>query len=111
IKEQAIRKGLDHLIGDVLVPTEEVVEMRRGQKVNAERKFLPGYLLVNMDLTDETWHLVRNTPKVSGFLGGRGKPVPITEAEANRILRQVEEGVERPRPSITFEVGEQVRVS
>jgi transcriptional antiterminator NusG len=111
IKEQAIRKGLDHLIGDVLVPTEEVVEMRRGQKVNAERKFLPGYLLVNMDLTDETWHLVRNTPKVSGFLGGRGKPMPITEAEANRILRQVEEGVERPRPSITFEVGEQVRVS
>lgn len=111
IKEQAIRKGLDHLIGDVLVPTEEVVEMRRGQKVSAERKFLPGYLLVNMDLTDETWHLVRNTPKVSGFLGGRGKPMPITEAEANRILRQVEEGVERPRPSITFEVGEQVRVS
>ena len=111
IKEQAIRKGLDHLIGDVLVPTEEVVEMRRGQKVSAERKFLPGYLLVNMDLTDETWHLVRNTPKVSGFLGGRGKPMPISEAEANRILRQVEEGVERPRPSITFEVGEQVRVS
>jgi transcriptional antiterminator NusG len=111
IKEQALRKGLDHLMGDVLVPTEEVVEMRRGQKVNAERKFLPGYLLVNMDLTDETWHLVRNTPKVSGFLGGRGKPMPITEAEANRILRQVEEGVERPRPSITFEVGEQVRVS
>ena len=111
IKEQALRKGLDLLMGDVLVPTEEVVEMRRGQKVNAERKFLPGYLLVNMDLTDETWHLVRNTPKVSGFLGGRGKPMPITEAEANRILRQVEEGVERPRPSITFEVGEQVRVS
>ena len=111
IKEQALRKGLDHLMGDVLVPAEEVVEMRRGQKVNAERKFLPGYLLVNMDLTDETWHLVRNTPKVSGFLGGRGKPMPITEAEANRILRQVEEGVERPRPSITFEVGEQVRVS
>ncbi|EKE67641.1 MULTISPECIES: transcription termination/antitermination protein NusG [Oceanibaculum] len=111
IKEQAVRKGLDHLIGDVLVPTEEVVEMRRGQKVSAERKFLPGYLLVNMDLTDETWHLVRNTPKVSGFLGGRGKPMPISEAEANRILRQVEEGVERPRPSITFEVGEQVRVS
>lgn len=111
IKEQALRKGLDHLIGDVLVPTEEVVEMRRGQKVNAERKFLPGYLLVNMELTDESWHLVRNTPKVSGFLGGRGKPMPITEAEANRILRQVEEGVERPRPSITFEVGEQVRVS
>jgi transcription termination/antitermination protein NusG len=111
IKEQAIRKGLDHLIGDVLVPTEDVVEMRRGQKVSAERKFLPGYLLVNMDLTDETWHLVRNTPKVSGFLGGRGKPMPISEAEANRILRQVEEGVERPRPSITFEVGEQVRVS
>lgn len=111
IHEQAIRKGLDHLIDKVLVPTEEVVEMRRGQKVNAERKFFPGYVLMHMDLTDETWHLVRETPKVSGFLGGRGKPMPISEGEANRILRQVEEGVERPRPSITFEVGEQVRVS
>lgn len=111
IREQALQKGLDHLVENVLVPTEEVVEMRRGQKVNAERKFFPGYVLVRMELTDETWHLVRNTPKVSGFLGGGGKPVPITDKEADRILRQVQEGVERPRPSISFEVGEQVRVS
>ncbi|WP_157089403.1 transcription termination/antitermination protein NusG [Oceanibaculum pacificum] len=111
IREQALQKGLDHLVENVLVPTEEVVEMRRGQKVNAERKFFPGYVLVRMELTDETWHLVRNTPKVSGFLGGGGKPVAITDKEADRILRQVQEGVERPRPSISFEVGEQVRVS
>ena len=111
IKEQAIRKGLDHLIGDVLVPTEEVVEMRRGQKVSAERKFLPGYLLVNMDLTDQTWHLVRNTPKVTGFLGSGSKPMPIPDAEAERVMSQVQEGVERPRPSISFEIGETVRVA
>ena len=85
--------------------------MRRGAKVNAERKFFPGYVLVKMDLTDETWHLVKNTPKVTGFLGGRGKPTPISEAEAERIINQVQEGIERPKPSITFEVGEQVRVA
>jgi transcriptional antiterminator NusG len=84
--------------------------MRRGQKVNAERKFFPGYVLVKMDLTDETWHLVKNTSKVTGFLGSRGKPMPISQAEADRILRQVQEGIERPKPSITFEIGEQVRV-
>jgi transcriptional antiterminator NusG len=95
----------------VLVPTEEVVEVRRGAKVNAERKFFPGYVLVKMDMTDETWHLVKNTAKVTGFLGGKGKPAPITESEAQRIMRQVQEGIERPKPSITFEVGEQVRVS
>jgi len=86
------------------------VEMRRGAKVKSDRKFFPGYVLVKMDLTDETWHLVKNTPKVTGFLGARGKPSPISEAEANRILMQVKEGVERPKPSVTFEVGEQVRV-
>ena len=85
--------------------------MRRGQKVQAERKFFPGYVLVKMELTDETWHLVKNTAKVTGFLGSRGKPMPITEAEAQRILQQVQEGIERPKPSITFEVGEQVRVA
>jgi len=110
IKEQAKAKGLDDLILDVLVPTEEVVEMRRGQKVNAERKFFPGYVLINMELTDATWHLVQDTPKVTGFLGGGGKPAPITEREARQILQQVQEGVERPKPSITFEIGEQVRV-
>ena len=110
IKEQAKAKGLDDLIADVLVPTEEVVEMRRGQKVNAERKFFPGYVLINMELTDASWHLVQDTPKVTGFLGGGGKPAPITEREARQILQQVQEGVERPKPSITFEIGEQVRV-
>jgi transcriptional antiterminator NusG len=111
IKEQAEQKGLAEMFEQVLVPTEEVVEVRRGSKVNSERKFFPGYVLVKMDMTDETWHLVKNTAKVTGFLGGRGKPSPITETEAQRIMRQVQEGIERPKPSITFEVGEQVRVS
>ena len=111
IREQAAQKGLSDKIQEVLVPIEEVVEMRRGAKVSAERKFFPGYVLVKMELTEETWHLVKDTPKVTGFLGGRGKPTPISEAEANRIIRQVQEGIERPKPSITFEVGEQVRVS
>jgi transcriptional antiterminator NusG len=111
IKEQAEQKSLTDMFEQVLVPTEEVVEVRRGAKVNSERKFFPGYVLVKMDMTDETWHLVKNTAKVTGFLGGRGKPSPISEAEAQRIMRQVQEGIERPKPSITFEVGEQVRVS
>jgi transcriptional antiterminator NusG len=111
IREQAEKKGLDEEITEVLVPTEEVVEVRRGQKVQTERKFLPGYVLVRMDLTDETWHLVKSTPKVTGFLGGRGKPLPISDAEAARMLNQVQEGVERPKPSVIFEVGESVRVS
>jgi transcriptional antiterminator NusG len=110
IREQARQQGLEDRIEEVLVPTEEVVEMRRGAKVNAERKFFPGYVLVRMDLTDETWHLVKDTPKVSGFLGGRGKPTPISDGEAERISRQVQEGIERPKPSVTFEIGEQVRV-
>ncbi len=110
IKEQIEAKDMGDLFEDVLVPTEEVVEMRRGSKVKSDRKFFPGYVLVKMDLTDETWHLVKNTPKVTGFLGARGKPSPISEAEANRILMQVKEGVERPKPSVTFEIGEQVRV-
>src|ERR1700690_1640549 len=113
IRESALKKGLEDYFSEILVPTEEVVEVRRGAKVNAERKFFPGYVLIKMDLTDESWHLVKNTPKVTGFLGGggRGRPMPITDAEAQRIMRQVQEGIERPKPSITFEVGEQVRVS
>lgn len=111
IREQARQKGMEDLFEQVLVPTEEVVEMRRGQRVNAERKFFPGYVLVKMDMTDESWHLVKNTPKVTGFLGGRGRPTPISQREADQILRQVQEGVERPKPSITFEIGEQVRVA
>src|SRR5664279_2271843 len=95
----------------VMVPIETVVEVRRGRKVNAERKFFPGYVLVKMDLTDEVYHLIKNTPKVTGFLGSDNKPMPISEVEANRILHQVQEGIERPKPSVSFEVGEQVRVS
>jgi transcriptional antiterminator NusG len=110
-RETAIKKGLEDYISEILVPTEEVVEVRRGKKVNAERKFIPGYVLIKMDLTDESWHLVKNTAKVTGFLGGGGKPSPISEKEAQRILNQVQEGFEHPKPSITFEVGEQVRVA
>ncbi|MBO34233.1 MAG: transcription termination/antitermination protein NusG [Rhodospirillaceae bacterium] len=111
IEEQARQSHLSDMFEVVLVPTEEVVEMRRGNKVSTERKFFPGYVLVKMEMTDESWHLVKNTPKVTGFLGGRGRPYPISEAEAKRIIHQVEEGVERPKPAVTFEVGEQVRVS
>ena len=111
IREQAEQKALGERFEEILVPTEEVVEVKRGAKVNSERKFFPGYVLIKMDLDDETWHLVKNTAKVTGFLGGRGRPSPISEAEAARIMRQVQEGIERPKPSITFEIGEQVRVS
>jgi transcriptional antiterminator NusG len=111
IREKAAQKGLDTSFEEILVPTEEVVEMRRGTKINSERKFFPGYVLVKMDLTDESWHLVKNTPKVTGFLGGGGKPQPMSDAEAARIMNQVKEGIERPRPSIHFEIGEQVRVT
>jgi transcriptional antiterminator NusG len=110
IREQAEQKGLSENFEQILVPVEEVVEVRRGTKVNAERKFFPGYVLIKMDMTDETWHLVKDTPKVTGFLGGNGRPMPISNAEAERIMKQVQEGIERPKPSITFEVGEQVRV-
>ena len=111
IRKQAIQHGLNDLFQEVLVPTEEVVEIRRGQKVNAERKFFPGYVLVKANLTDEAYHLVKNTPKVTGFLGTSNKPMPVTQAEVDRILNQVKEGVEHPKPAITFEVGEQVRVA
>ncbi len=111
IREQAVQKGMSDLIDEVLVPTEEVVEMRRGQKINAERKFFPGYVLVNMEMNEDSYHLVKNVPKVTGFLGTDNRPSPISQAEADRIHRQVQEGIERPKPSITFEIGEQVRVS
>ncbi len=110
IREQAVQKGLADLFEEILVPTEEVVEVRRGQKVNAERKFFPGYVLVKMDLTDEAYHLVKNTPKVTGFLGSQNRPAPVSQAEVDRILHQVQEGIERPKPSIEFEIGEQVQV-
>jgi transcriptional antiterminator NusG len=111
IKERAQAAGLEDEFDDVLVPMEEVVEMRRGRKVSAERKFFPGYVLAKMEMNDQTYHLVKNTPKVTGFLGTDNKPIPISEDEAMRILQQVQEGVERPKPSIAFEVGEQVRVA
>jgi len=111
IREQAEQKGVTDKFEQILVPTEEVVEVKRGAKVSSERKFFPGYVLIKMDLNDETWHLVKNTAKVTGFLGGRGRPTPISDNETARIMRQVQEGIERPKPSITFEVGEQVRVS
>jgi transcription termination/antitermination protein NusG len=111
IKEQAAQKGLQDAFEEVMVPAEEVVELRRGQKVSAERKFFPGYVLVKMELTDDAWHLVKDTPKVTGFLGTRNRPTPISEAEAERILKQTQEGGERPRPSVIFEIGEQVRVA
>jgi len=110
IEEQAKQAGMENLIGQVLVPSEEVVEMRRGARVQTERKFFPGYVLAQMDLTDETWHLIKNTPKVTGFLGSGNKPIPISEREALQIIQQVQEGVDRPKPSIIFEIGEQVRV-
>jgi transcriptional antiterminator NusG len=111
IKERAESAGLGEQFEEVLVPMEEVVEMRRGRKVASERKFFPGYVLVKMELSDETYHLIKDTPKVTGFLGTDNKPIPITEEEAGRILQQVQEGVERPKPSVTFEIGEQVRVA
>jgi transcriptional antiterminator NusG len=111
VKEQASQKGLADLVDEVLVPAEDVVEVRRGQKVNAERKFFPGYILVNMEMTDDTWHLIKDTPKVTGFLGSKTKPTPISAAEAERILKQSAEGVERSRPAVLFEVGEQIRVA
>ncbi len=111
IREQAAQRGLADKFEEVLVPTEHVVEVRRGRKFNAERKFFPGYVLVKCDLTDQVYHLIKNTPKVTGFLGADNKPMPISEAEADRIKGQVAEGVERPKSSISFEIGETVRVA
>ena len=111
IKEQAATQGLTSQIEEVMVPTEEVVEIRNGARVQAERKFFPGYILVKMELNDITSHLVQSQNRVTGFLGSNGKPAPITDAEAERLIRQMAEGVERPRNEIIFEIGEQVRVS
>ena len=110
IREQAERSMPD-LFEEILVPMEEVVEMRRGQKISSERKFFPGYVLIKMVMTNESWHLVKNTSKVTGFLGTAGEPTPISQAEADRILQQVQEGVERPKPLIEFTIGEMVRVA
>jgi len=111
ILEQARAQGLEDQFSEVLVPTEDVVEIRRGRKINTERKFFPGYVLVKMNLTDEAYHLIKNTPKVTGFLGSGSKPMPVSEREVARIIGAIEEGVERPKPTISFEIGENVRVT
>jgi len=111
IRDAVRVQALEDEIEEVMVPTEEVVEIRRGQKVNVERRFMPGYVLVKMDMTDRAYHLIKDTPRVTGFLGPQGKPTPLRDAEVARILNQVEEGLEHPRPSITFQVGEQVTVT
>jgi transcriptional antiterminator NusG len=111
IREQAKSSGLEDQFSDILVPTEDVVEIRRGRKINTERKFFPGYVLVKMELTDEAYHLIKNTPKVTGFLGQGNKPMPVSEKEVQRIVGAIEEGVERPRPTIRWDIGEKVRVT
>ena len=110
LTENIERAGLSDLFGQIMVPREEVVELRDGQKVVSRRKFFPGYVLVEMELTDETWHIVKSTQQVSGFLGGAGKPRPMPQHEVDRLLQQIEEGVERPKPKVLFDVGEAVRV-
>jgi len=111
LEERIQRAGLEDKFGEILVPTEEVVEMREGQKRRSERKFFPGYVLVQMEMDDETWHMVKEVPKVLGFIGGTSdKPAPISEKEANKILQRVQEGVDKPRPKVLFEPGEVVRV-
>ena len=111
LEERIRRKSLEDKFGDILVPTEEVVEMREGQKRKSERKFFPGYVLVQMEMNDETWHLVKEAPKVLGFIGGTGdKPTPITEKEAMSILQRVQDGADKPRPKVLFEPGEMVRI-
>jgi len=111
LKERVKMHGMEAKFGEVLVPTEEVVEMRDGQKRRSDRKFFPGYVLVQMEMDEETWHLVKEVPKVLGFIGGtQDKPAPITDREANKILARVEEGVDKPKPKVLFEPGEVVRV-
>lgn len=112
INEKANKLGLAEHVGDIMVPTEEVVEVKRGQRVNTERKFFPGYVLAKLNMNDQVWHMIKDTPKVTGFLGAGGnKPVPISEKEAQHILQQVQEGVERPRPSVTYDIGEEIKVT
>jgi len=110
LETESARKGLDHLFEEILVPTEQVVEIRRGRKVESERKYFPGYVLVKMDLTDDAYHLVKNTPKVSGFLGTATRPIPVSEAEVQRIVGQIAEAEDAPRSTIVFEIGETVKV-
>ncbi|MEM7073082.1 MAG: transcription termination/antitermination protein NusG [Pseudomonadota bacterium] len=110
IRSQIEHRAMQNLFAEVLVPINEVIEIRRGKRVKVERKLFPGYILVRMDMNDSAWHLIRNTPKVTGFLGNANNPQPVSDREAEAILQQMKEGIEHPRPLITFEVGEQVRV-
>ena len=111
IREGAAQRNLSEKFEEIMVPTEHFVEVKRGRKVNSERKFFPGYVLVKADLTDDVYHLIKNTPKVTGFLGGQNKPVPVSEKEVQRIVGAIEEGVERPKPTIRFDLGEKVKVT
>ena len=110
IVEQANKLGISDQIEEVSVPTQNIVEVKRGVRVNSERKIFPGYILIKMNLSEDTWHIIKNTPKLSGFLGTKGKPIPISNAEAKRISQQVIDGVEKSRPSVIYDVGEQVKV-
>jgi len=110
LSENAERAGLSDKFGEILVPREEVVELRNGQKVSSQRKFFPGYIMVEMELDDDTWHVVKDTRQVSGFLGSGNKPRPVPQAEVDKLRQQIEEGIERPKPKVLFEVGEAVRV-
>ncbi len=111
IKQSASEKGMSELFDEVFVPTEEVTEIRRGRKINTERRYLPGYVLVKMVLNDQTYHLIKDTPKVTGFLGSGNKPMPVSQREVDRIRGVVSDSIERPRSTITFEIGENVRVT
>ncbi|ABK43354.1 transcription antitermination protein nusG [Magnetococcus marinus MC-1] len=111
LEEKVRLTGMSKYFDEILVPSEEVIELRKGAKVTSERKFFPGYVLVKMDLNDETWHLVKDIPKVAGFLGGGGRPQPLSDREVEKILQQVETGMEKPKPKVSFAVGEQVRVT
>jgi transcriptional antiterminator NusG len=111
IKEKAVKQGVEDQVLDILVPMEEVVEVKRGQRVNTERKFFPGYVLAHLDMDDNIWHMIKDIPRVTGFLGGKGnKPIPMSDAEAERIIKQVQEGVDSPRPSVSYDIGEEVKV-
>lgn len=110
IYEKARKLKLSERVGEIMIPTEEVVEVKRGQKVQAERKFFPGYVLAKLDMSDEVWHMIKDTPKVTGFLGANNKPSPITQREAEALIKQIQEGVDSPRPSVMYDIGEEVKV-
>ncbi|PJB70379.1 MAG: transcription termination/antitermination protein NusG [Alphaproteobacteria bacterium CG_4_9_14_3_um_filter_47_13] len=110
IKDKAQKKGLADYIEEIMVPTEAVVEVKRGQRVSTDRKYFPGYVLAKLDLNDQVWHLVKDTPKVTGFLGAGNRPSPISEKEAESLMKQIQEGVDRPRPSVIYDIGEEVKV-